>query len=157
MLFRLFLLFTVVPSVELYLLFKLAAAMGAAETVALVIVTGIVGSWLAKREGLSVVTRITQEAQAGFPSGDGLLEGALVLAGGLLLVTPGVLTDLTGFLLILPPSRKLLAPALKRWLLKNVKVVQLGQPRPGPGAGRPPTDDPKPLDSGDSPFDHPVV
>ena len=155
MLFRLFLLFTVVPSVELYLLFQLAAAMGAVETVTLVIVTGVVGSWLAKREGLSVVTRITKEAQAGFPSGDGLLEGALVLAGGLLLVTPGVHTDLTGFLLILPPSRKLVAPALKRWLLKNVKVVQVGQPRPGPGAQRPQVSEPEP--KGGGPFDHPVA
>ncbi len=156
MMVRLFLLFTVVPSLELYLLFRLADLVGAAETVVLVIGTGILGSWLAKREGLSVVRRITREAQAGFPSGDGLLEGALVLAGGLLLVTPGVVTDLVGFALILPPTRRLLGPALKRWLLSNVHVVQLGSPRPGPGArGRARVEEPSA--TADPPFDHPVV
>ncbi|MCB9746414.1 MAG: FxsA family protein [Alphaproteobacteria bacterium] len=161
---KLFLAFTLIPAVELYLLIRLGEWMGALYTVLLILTTGALGAALAKREGFSVLRQIQQEAQAGFPSGDRLVEGFLVVVAGLLLITPGVMTDLTGFLLIAPPSRRFIAPRLKQALLARVKVmgVNAGPMRPGPGWS-PPDDgpqgelneEPSPRRSGGSPFDHP--
>lgn len=118
---RLLLLFTVVPAVELYLLILIGQWLGALETVLIILVTGSVGAVLAKREGLGVIRRLQEEARTGLPPGDRIVEGLLVLVGGVLLITPGVLTDLTGFLLIMPWSRRWLAPRVKarvmRWLI----------------------------------------
>ena len=100
----------VIPAVELFLLLQLGAWMGPWQTFALVVVTGTVGAWLAKREGLGVLTSLRDELAQGLPPGSRLAEGALVLVGGILLITPGVLTDLTGFLFIAPPTRR--APAV---------------------------------------------
>lgn len=117
---RLLLLFTVVPALELYLLIYIGQWLGAFETVLIILVTGGVGAFLAKREGLGVIRRLKEEALTGLPPGDRIVEGVLVLVGGVLLITPGVLTDLTGFLLIMPWSRRWLAPRVKarvvRWL-----------------------------------------
>jgi len=160
MFFRLLLLFTVTPAVELYLLIRLGEALGAAETVLLIVITGIVGATLAKREGFAVLAQINQEAQAGFPTGDRVVEGLMVLVGGLLLLTPGVLTDLFGFSLILPPTRRLAAPHIKRALLSRVKVQGLNMGPMGPGPGAPPRPAPeaepgRAMPDGDSHFDHP--
>ena len=161
MFFRLLLAFTITPAVELYLLIRLGEWMGAAETVALIVFTGIVGAHLARREGFSVLRKLQEESRRGFPSGDRMVEGVLVLAGGLLLLTPGVITDLLGFSLIIPFTRRWLAPRLKARLLQsvNVQTVGLGGGLGGGGApGRPPPAAPSapPATSGGH-FDHPVV
>jgi len=106
---KLFLLFTLVPIAETYLLYLMGAHVGWLPTLLLVILTGFLGAALAKREGLKV-WRSWQEAlsQARMPE-EGILGGVLVLVGGVLLVTPGVLTDLTGMLLLVPPSRRFIA------------------------------------------------
>lgn len=155
MLFRLFLLFTLLPALELYLLIRIGQWLGPAQTVLLILVTGAIGATLAKREGLSVLRQTLEEANQGFPSGDRLIEGLLVLVGGLLLITPGVLTDLMGFALIFPFTRRLLAPRLKAALLRRVAsgdlrftVMGAGGPRPP----QPPPDAPRPPR-----FDHPVA
>ncbi len=113
---RLLLLFTVVPLVELFLLLQLGGLMGPSATFLLVLVTGLLGAWLAKREGLGLLSSLAEELQQGLPPGVRLMEGAMVVMGGLLLVTPGVLTDLTGFTLIVPFTRRRLAPVLLRSL-----------------------------------------
>jgi len=146
-LLTLLLLFTVVPAIELYALLQLGAWLGAGPTFLLVVTTGIVGSWLAKREGLGVMMELRRELQQGLPPGERVLEGVMVFVGGLLLITPGVFTDLAGFLLITGPTRRLLAPPLLAWLTRNFEVrvsdAHMGQPgfdprvRPGfppPGA-----------------------
>jgi len=159
MFFRLLLLFTVTPAVELYLLIRLGELLGAAETVLLIVITGIVGATLAKREGFSVLAQINQEAQAGFPTGDRLVEGLMVLVGGLLLLTPGVLTDLFGFSLILPPTRRFGAPLIKQALLSRVKVqgLNMGPMGAGPAAKAPVEPEGPRGVSGDPHFDHPTV
>ena len=119
---RLLLLFTVVPAIELWMLLQLGAWLGPANTFLLVLLTGVVGAWLAKREGIGVLRQLTAELHKGIPPGDRLMEGALVVVGGLLLVTPGVFTDLTGLLLIAPPSRQFLAPRALAWLASKVQV-----------------------------------
>ncbi len=126
MFLKLLVAFTVVPTVELYLLFKLAEILGAFETVAIVLITGAVGAALAKREGFAVLKKLAEESQAGFPSGDRIIEGVMVLIGGCLLLTPGVLTDLTGFALIFPLTRGAMIPLLKSWAMSRVQVASMG-------------------------------
>lgn len=149
----LLLLFTVVPAIELYALLQLGSWLGAGATFLLVVTTGVVGSWLAKREGLGVMMELQNELQQGLPPGERVLEGVMVFVGGLLLITPGVFTDLAGFLLIMAPTRRLLAPRVLAWITNNVQVQVTdlhgnptgfppgaGMPRggPPPGAGFPP-------------------
>lgn len=140
MMARLLLLFTVVPAVELYLLLRIGQWLGAGTTVLLILATGSLGAFLAKREGLGVLRRLQAEAMTGLPPGDRIVEGVLVLVGGVLLITPGVLTDLAGFLLIAPWSRRRLAPRVKeravRWLASPHtgfgSRVHVGDPPPPP-------------------------
>lgn len=109
---RLLLLFTLVPLLEIYLLIKIGAAIGAFATIAVVVVTGIVGAGLARRQGFVVWLRIQYEMQQGrFPARD-LVDGLLILAAGIVLITPGVITDALGFLILIPVTR---AP-VRRWL-----------------------------------------
>ena len=143
---RLLLLFTLVPALELWLLLQIGAWLGASQTFLLIVVTGTVGAWLAKREGLGVLSTLTEELHQGTPPGSRLVEGALVVVGGLLLLTPGVVTDLTGFLLIAPPTRRWIAPRLLQELASRVQV----QAQVGPiGHGQPP----KQPDPFSNPFD----
>lgn len=123
---RLLLLFTVVPAVELFLLLQLGAWMGPTATFLLILGTGLLGAWLAKREGLRVLRDLSGELQRGLPPGDRMMEGALVVVGGLLLITPGVLTDLTGFLLIFPATRRWLAPRALKALAARFDVRAVG-------------------------------
>lgn len=115
MLFKLLILFIFVPLVELYLLLRIGGLIGALPTVLLVILTGILGGYLAKREGLSVLTRIKERLNSGELPGDELLDGAFILISGALLITPGILTDFLGFLGLIPPTRAL----LKRFAIKR--------------------------------------
>ena len=113
MLRGLLLLFIVVPLLELYLLTLVAQAAGFWSAVALTVGTGLVGGALAKREGI----RVWQSWQSALARlevpEEGVVAGLLVLVGGVLLVTPGVLTDVTGFLLLLPPTRRFLANKIR--------------------------------------------
>ena len=155
---RLFLLFTIVPAVELFLLMQIGQLIGAAETVLLIVLTGIAGSYMAKREGVSVLQQLQKDAQKGIPPADRLIEGLLVLIGGVLLITPGVLTDVLGFSLIAPWTRRALAPALKKAVMGRMATsVESGGFQVNFGAPRhaaPPQSEPS---SGKNPFDHPIL
>ena len=157
---KLLFLFTVVPCVELYLLFEVADHFGGLETIYLVLLTGIVGASMAKREGLSVIQQIQEASVNGEPPADKLVEGLMVLVGGILLVTPGILTDAFGLSLIFPLSRRLLVGLVKRSLKERMHFegVHIGTPRPGPAA-RDVQDvfrHPTPQKEDEDPFDHPV-
>lgn len=157
---KLLLAFTIIPAVELYLLIQLGQWMGAGATVALIVLTGSLGAWLAKREGLSVLKSIKEEASRGFPSGDRLVEGLMVLLGGALLLTPGVITDFFGFSLIIPFTRRAAAPFIKRSLLSWVGFVPMTGEAPRGPLGEElepevtPADDTRSKDFADG-FDHP--
>ena len=130
MLGRLFLLFTVVPVVELYLLISIGQHLGAAATVAIVLGTGMLGAALARREGSRVMAAWQAAAQRGEKPKDGIVSSALVLVGGVLLITPGVVTDLAGLLLLVPWSRRLVAKYVGRWVERRFEVRTMS-----PGAG----------------------
>ncbi len=114
MIFRLLALFIVVPLVDLAILVRLGQAIGLWPTLALVVATGTAGAFLARSQGLRVLRGIRTEMSVGQVPSTRLLDGLLVLIGGTLLLTPGLLTDLAGFLLLLPPSRSRLKEMLRR-------------------------------------------
>ncbi|NLC76101.1 MAG: FxsA family protein [Clostridia bacterium] len=94
------------PLVELVLLIKLGQYLGALNTVLLVILTGVAGALLAKYQGWKVLWEFRSLLAQGIIPGRKILEGVLVLAGGILLLTPGLITDTLGFLFLLPPTRQ---------------------------------------------------
>jgi UPF0716 protein FxsA len=117
----LFLLFTIVPLVELYLLLSIGRVVGFWPTVAIVVLTGVLGASLAKREGLRVLNQYrTTLAQGRMPE-EGLLGAVLILVGGVLLIAPGVLTDLTGLCLLFPPTRRLVARKVRAHLSAGMR------------------------------------
>lgn len=115
MFLRLLLLFTVVPLIELALLIKLGQHIGVLNTLLIVILTGFIGAALARSQGFGVLRRIQNELAQGKLPGDSLLDGVLILAGALLLLTPGLLTDILGFALLLPFSRIFFKNYLKKY------------------------------------------
>ncbi len=113
-------LFTVVPLAELWLLFRIGDHLGFGATFALVMLTGIVGAALARREGSRVVLQWQKEVSEGRMPSDGVLGGLLVFVGGLLLVTPGVLTDAFGLSLLFPPTRRRVAGWLRERIQRGI-------------------------------------
>jgi len=140
MLIRLLLLFTIVPLVELWLLLVLADLTDWRYALGLVLVTGIAGAALARYEGLRCWQQVHRQMAAGQLPADPLLEAMMILVAGALLVTPGMLTDLVGFALLFPPSRRMVV----RWLKSRIRVrLGIDYPPGGPfhPPGRPPAGD----------------
>ena len=105
MFLRLFLLFTLVPLVELYALIRLGSLIGAGPTILLVLATGAAGAWLARREGFRSWKAVQSELGAGRLPAEELLHALVVVIAGVLLVTPGVFTDAFGLLMLIRPVR----------------------------------------------------
>jgi UPF0716 protein FxsA len=122
---KLLIFFVVLPLVELCLVLLLGQYLGVAWTLAFIIGTGILGTWLARTQGLSTYQRIQRELSQGRMPTDSLIDGALILLAGLLLITPGVLTDLAGILLMIPPTRILCRRWLIAWFKRNFKIQTL--------------------------------
>ncbi len=111
--FRLLLLFAILPLVELTLLLVLADYTSWWVTIGLVLTTGLVGASLARWQGFRTIRRIQDELRRGEIPADALLDGLLILIAGALLITPGILTDLTGFALLAPPVRAIVKRRLR--------------------------------------------
>jgi UPF0716 protein FxsA len=122
MLVYLFLLFTLVPLVELSLLIWIGGQTVWWLPVALVLFTGIAGAALARRQGWWVNSRIRNELNAGRVPAGALMDGFLILIAAILLITPGVLTDLFGIALLLPPVRSVAKRAIFSSLRRQVEV-----------------------------------
>ena len=118
MLLKLFLAFTIIPIIEIYLLIEIGSMFGALSAVALVILTGFLGAFLARMQGLQTLYRIQESLREGRkPSGE-LLDALLIGIAGLVLLTPGFLTDSAGFLLLIPATRN----AIKNWLRRQIEL-----------------------------------
>ena len=139
----LFLLFVLVPVIEIALFIRVGGAIGLFPTLAIVIATAALGTWMLRREGLATLARARARLEAGELPASQLLEGMLLLVGGTMLLTPGFMTDAAGFLCLLPPTRRWLAARLSAGALGRVGVVRGPGPAPGPagfpgtGAGTP--------------------
>ncbi len=120
---RLFLLFTSVSLLEIYVLVKVGGVLGAWPTVLLVVVTALLGSALVRSQGLQLLQQVQQRLAAGEMPGVQLIEGVLLLVTGVLLVTPGFVTDFCGLLLLQSKIRHGVAV----YLMKNVKITPQSQ------------------------------
>jgi UPF0716 protein FxsA len=125
MFFYLLLLFTVIPFVELTLLLWLAAKVGWGQTLLLILFTGVLGASLARWQGLRTALRIRQEMAQGKVPGEAMVDGALILVAGAVLLTPGILTDALGFALLIPVIRQVFKRTALGWIQRNVRVQQV--------------------------------
>ena len=133
MLFKLLAAFILIPLVELVLLMKLAELTSIAHTILLVIVTGVIGSYLARREGVSTLQRFQLALTEGRVPSKEIQDGLMIVFAAALLLTPGLLTDLVGFTLLIPAGREFVRRSiLKRYIGRfNVQVTTSGfDPRP---------------------------
>ena len=121
MLLRLFLLFTIIPIIEVWLLIKVGRVFGALPTVAALIAISMTGAWLARSQGFRVLVSIQEELAAGRLPAAHILDGAFILTGGILLLTPGFFTDFFGLFFLFPASRRLLKLWLGRWLERRLR------------------------------------
>ena len=119
---RLFLLFTLGPLIELALLIYVSDLFGWKTTLAVVVGTGLLGAWLVRREGWRAWNRFHRDLGEGRLPADSLVDGLMVFAGGVLLITPGVLSDFLGLALVFPPTRAL----LRRYFARYWRVRMTG-------------------------------
>lgn len=117
MLVKLFILFTIVPCLELALLIKIGGSIGMLETVLLIIITGMAGAAAVRAAGLQCLVRIQAAMREGIAPTEELFNGLLILVAGAMLITPGVLTDCAGFLLLVPTVRAGLRQRLQQLIL----------------------------------------
>ena len=115
----LMILFTAIPLVELWLLFQMGNWIGFWTTIGLVLGTGFAGAALARWQGWQVMERVQGEMRQGMLPASAMGDGALILVAGVLLITPGVLTDLLGLSLLVPPVRTLLKKVIGWWWTRH--------------------------------------
>ncbi|MBD3821348.1 MAG: FxsA family protein [Thiotrichales bacterium] len=111
-----FLMFLLVPLVELYVLIKVGSVIGALPTILLTIFTAIAGAWLMKSQGIATMQRAQQNLAAGQVPETEMMEGLFIFLGGLFLLIPGFITDTIGLLLLIPPVRRFFA---KRFIMQR--------------------------------------
>ncbi|MDW0110364.1 FxsA family protein [Sporosarcina aquimarina] len=117
----LLLLFLLVPASELTVLLYAGNQMGVMPTLAIILITGIGGAYLAKRQGFKAFVNFRERMAAGDAPGPALIDGLCILAGGLLLLVPGFITDIIGLLLLFSWPRKLIRPLIIQQIYKKMK------------------------------------
>ncbi|WP_449537225.1 FxsA family protein [Ferdinandcohnia sp. Marseille-Q9671] len=117
-------LIIIVPALEISVLILSGKTLGVPITFLLIILTGVIGAWLAKKEGLETLRRAQEQMNYGQAPGESILDGICILVGGILLLSPGYITDLIGFLLLLPVTRKFFKPIIGNWIRRMVEKGQ---------------------------------
>lgn len=107
---------------ELWILVKLGSTLGILPTIALVLGAGIVGAWIAKWQGLQAILRVQNELRQGVVPTRTIGDGALILVAGMLLLLPGVISDVLGIGLLIPPVRRLIMLGIRTWVSKRMRV-----------------------------------
>ena len=131
------LIFIVVPMLELMLLIKIGQRIGVLATVTLVLATAVAGAMIISRQSLAVVSRTLEAVSAGRPPVEPVMDGLFLVAAGVLLLTPGLLTDVVAVALLVPPLRRAIARASMQWALRqaDIRVRQHDDADSGPAAG----------------------
>ncbi len=119
---KLLIVFLVVPIVEMMLLIELGKYIGTILTVSIVVMTGLAGLTLAKIQGFTVLNRLRENMEIGISPEDEIIEGVIILGGALLLLTPGLVTDLFGFSCLFPFSRYFMVIWIRKLLLKHIYI-----------------------------------
>ena len=131
------LLFIVMPIVEIALLLRMGDVVGWIPTLLIVIVTAIVGSAMLRQQGLATLNKARQRMDGGEMPAQQLLEGILIMIGGVLLLTPGFVTDTFGFICLIPVTRQWLAAKLSaRAIVGFSAATQAGAPGAAPNMGQ---------------------
>lgn len=125
MLFKLFLIFAVVPVVELAVLIYVGSIIGTFNTIAIVVLTAAVGAYMVKLEGIGVIYRFRMSIAEGTFPAEEIIDGAMVLVAGALLLTPGFFTDIAGFLMVFPASRGVIKRLLRRYVNHRITTVNI--------------------------------
>lgn len=125
---RIFLiLFILIPAAEIGVLMFSGKTIGVIPTVLLIILTGIIGSYLAKTQGLATWRKVQEQLQYGKVPGNEIMDGACILIGGIMLLSPGFLTDIVGLLFLLPTTRILMKPFIlkffQKWIDRNTITI----------------------------------
>jgi UPF0716 protein FxsA len=132
-LLALLLILVLAPLTEIYVLIRVGSLIGALPTIGLCVATALAGSVLIRIQGLAKLARIRASLEAGELPAVDVLEGAVILISGVLLLTPGFVTDLFGFLCLVPPLRRRVVEA---FLSRHaVRVQRPPRPPRGPGSG----------------------
>jgi len=118
---KLLILFVIVPVTELYILIEVGKKIGSLTTIGIIILTGIIGAYLVKGQGFMILKKIQNDLNEGIMPGDSLIQGAIILAGGIFLLTPGFVTDILGFIFLIPVSRRVVKKYLLKWLKGKIK------------------------------------
>ncbi|HJN45366.1 MAG: membrane protein FxsA [Acidobacteria bacterium] len=151
---RLLLLFIAIPVIELFLLIEIGQRVGTLTTVGIIIATGLVGASLARQQGMSTLARLRADLAASRLPAEPIVDGVLILVAAAVLITPGLLTDVAGFLCLIPAFRQLVRRYLKQTFERAVREGTIGIPQAFDGAGtssrRPPMKDVTPRRPGDS-------
>ncbi|WP_316570942.1 FxsA family protein [Neobacillus sp. YIM B06451] len=124
-----FLLVILVPAAEIGILLWSGKTIGVLPTVFFILLTGVLGTYLAKSQGLKVIRQAQQQMAYGQMPGEAILDGISVLVGGTLLLAPGFVTDLAGLFLLIPTTRKFfkrqLAASLRKWMNKGtIRIIR---------------------------------
>lgn len=120
MFFKLFLIFAVIPVIELALLIKVGSIIGTMNTISIVILTAVIGAYMVRSEGLGVMSRIQKNMQEGIFPAEEMIDGMMILLAGALLLTPGFFTDVIGFFMVIPVSRNFLKRIARRYIEKKM-------------------------------------
>ena len=118
---KLLILFVIVPVTELYILIEVGKKIGSLTTIGIIILTGILGAYLVKNQGFMILNKIQADLNEEIMPGDSLIQGTIILVGGILLLTPGFVTDCIGFIFLIPVSRKVVKKYLLKWLKGKIK------------------------------------
>lgn len=118
---KLLTLFVIVPVTELYILIEVGKKIGSLTTIGVIILTGIIGAYLVKGQGFMILKKIQNDLNEGILPGDSLIQGAIILSGGIFLLTPGFVTDIIGFIFLIPVSRRVVKKYLLKWLKGKIK------------------------------------
>jgi UPF0716 protein FxsA len=116
-----FLLVLLIPFVEIYLLLKVGGIIGAFPTIFLVVLTAVLGTWLLRQQGFATFQRLQENLAKGTIPAYEMIEGPIILVGGVLLLTPGFITDILGFACLIPQLRRKIA----QYIIEN-HLVQAG-------------------------------
>ncbi|MBW2173818.1 MAG: FxsA family protein [Deltaproteobacteria bacterium] len=115
MLIKLFLAFTLIPFCEIYLLIKIGNYLGAFNTILVVIITGFIGAYLARLQGIKTMMRVRESLNRGELPAEEMLDALLIFIAGIVLLTPGFITDVAGIGILIPNTRAW----FKRWLRRK--------------------------------------
>lgn len=124
----LFLAFLIVPVLEIWTLIQIGQVIGGWQTVGLLILDSLLGAWLVRREGRRAWRALRQAVESGRMPDRELADGALIVAGGTLLLTPGFLSDIFGFICVLPFTRPLARRVLAWFFNRRVRLLTAGTP-----------------------------